>query len=153
VQAATAPDEVRTLLASETQAVIWDEQALGGSQVSPREPSIRPFPHPGQSLSVVGPQDTLVGQYVSIGPQVRCRRVQAKVQAAALPDSVTMVLASFTHAVWMVVQAAGGSQVSPDSTVPLPQLGLQSLSLIAVQPAGQQASLLAQALCRLPFPH
>jgi hypothetical protein len=79
--------------------------------------------------------------------------VHTKLQAAALPDSVTMVLASFTHAVWMAVQAAGGSQVSPDSTAPLPQLGWQSLSLMAVQPVGQQASLLAQALCSLPFTH
>jgi len=64
-----------------------------------------------------------------------------------------MVLASFTQAVWIVVQAAGGSQVSPDSTAPLPQVGWQSLSLIAVQPLAQQPSLLAQAVWRAPFTH
>ena len=32
------------------------------------------------------------------------------------------------------------SQVSPDSTTPLPQTGVQSVSLVALQPEGQQPS-------------
>ena len=37
-------------------------------------------------------------------------------------------------------QLPGGSQVSPGSTTLLPQLELQSLSLLALQPEGQQPS-------------
>jgi hypothetical protein len=43
------------------------------------------------------------------------------------------------HAVG-VGQDAAGSQVSPGSTTLLPQLALQSLSLTALQPEGQQPS-------------
>ena len=56
------PDDTRTLSLSDTHAVICVVHIDGGSQVSPRLASIRPLPHPAQSLSVVGPQVTLVGQ-------------------------------------------------------------------------------------------
>jgi hypothetical protein len=75
------------------------------------------------------------------------------VHAAAVPLVVTMVLALFTQAVCRAVQALAGSQVSPRSTTPLPQLGAQSLSLLALQPDGQQPSLLAQAVCMPAFTH
>lgn len=91
-----APDDVRTVSASETQARIVVVQVLGGSQVSPV--SSRPLPQPGQSTSVDGPHATLVGQKVSTEPHVRWRRVHANVQSAALPDDVATVLASLTHA-------------------------------------------------------
>ena len=35
---------------------------------------------------------------------------------------------------------AGGSQVSPESTTPLPQLAEQSVSVVGPQPAGQHPS-------------
>jgi hypothetical protein len=41
-----------------------------------------------------------------------------------------------------VAQVLAGSQVSPGSTAMLPQLAGQSLSVLLVQPAGQQPSLL-----------
>ena len=40
----------------------------------------------------------------------------------------------------LVRQVAGGSQVSPGSTTPLPQVGEQSESVLALHPAGQQPS-------------
>ena len=43
----------------------------------------------------------------------------------------------------------GGSQVSPPSRMPLPQLAEQSLSLAALQPVGQQPSPGAQVLMAL----
>jgi hypothetical protein len=95
VQAAVEPDDVRTLFASDTQAAICIVQVLGGSQVSPV--SSRPLPQPGQSTSVVGPHATAVGQNVSAGPQVRCCRVQTKLQLDVLPEVRTTVLASFRH--------------------------------------------------------
>ena len=39
-----------------------------------------------------------------------------------------------------VGQDDAGSQVSPGSTTPLPQLGEQSVSVLALHPAGQQPS-------------
>lgn len=57
-------------------------------------------------------------------------------QFAGLP-----VLVSMVHAL-PSLQSAGQlpSQVSPLSTVPLPHVAEQSLSLLLVQPAGQQPS-------------
>jgi hypothetical protein len=45
-----------------------------------------------------------------------------------------------------VGQDEAGSQVSPFSTTPLPQLGEQSESVLAVHPAGQQPSPEIQAV-------
>ena len=44
------------------------------------------------------------------------------------------------------MHSATGSQVSPLSTTPLPHLGLQSLSLLALQALGQQSSFRTQAV-------
>jgi hypothetical protein len=149
VQAATLPDDVRTLLASDTQAVICVMQELGGSQVSPV--STRPLPQPGQSTSIVGPQP--VGQNVSTGPQVRRVVVQTYVQALVLPDEVRMLSRSDTQAVICAVQALGGSQVSPVSTTLLPQAAWQSVSLVELQLDGQQPSPFAHVVCMLPLTH
>ena len=46
----------------------------------------------------------------------------------------------------VVGQVLGGSQVSPAPMRPSPQLGLQSSSVAALQPAGQQPSLFRQAV-------
>jgi len=60
----------------------------------------------------------------------------ATLQLAALPVSVSIVQAAPSS------QLTGQfpSQVSPDSTVPFPQLAEQSPSLLLLQPAGQQPS-------------
>jgi hypothetical protein len=47
VHALTLPDDVRTLSASETHAVICAMQALGGSHVSLAARSTTPLPHTG----------------------------------------------------------------------------------------------------------
>ena len=45
-----------------------------------------------------------------------------------------------------VGQEDAGSQVSPASTTPLPQVGEQSESVLAVHPAGQQPSPATQVV-------
>jgi len=42
------------------------------------------------------------------------------------------------------------SQVSPDSTTPLPQTGLQSESVFALHPAGQQPSAATHVVMGVP---
>jgi hypothetical protein len=64
--------------------------------------------------------------------------VQAAVQLAALPVSVSMVQA--LPSLQLVLQDAGGSQVSPGSITPFMHVREQSESLLALQPAGQQPS-------------
>ena len=68
---------------------------------------------------------------------------QVTLQFSALP-----VMASWVQAL-PSLQSAGQlpSQVSPSSSMPLPQLVEQSLSELKVQPAGQQPSLSAQVSC------
>jgi hypothetical protein len=46
----------------------------------------------------------------------------------------------------VVGQVDAGSQVSPGSTTPLPQLGEQSESVFALHPAGQQPSPATQVV-------
>jgi hypothetical protein len=72
--------------------------------------------------------------------------VQAAVQLALRPVSPSTVQASPSLQEARVGQEAGGSQVSPDSTTPLPHLGVQSESLFALHPAGQQPSPETQVL-------
>jgi hypothetical protein len=50
-------------------------------------------------------------------------------------------------------QDASGSQSSPFSTTPFPHDGAQSLSLVALQLAGQHPSPLMHAVCMLVFVH
>jgi len=95
---------------------------------------------------MAGLQVMLVGQYVSIGPHVRCRRVHANVHWAGAPLIVTTVFALFTQPVMRLVQAVWGSQVSPISTTLFPQRGVQLLSFVLLQPVGQQASPLRHAI-------
>ena len=65
--------------------------------------------------------------------------IGSKLQAAALPVEASAVQASESSQV--EGQDSGGSQVSLGfSTAPLPQLTEQSLSIVALQPAGQQPS-------------
>jgi hypothetical protein len=112
----------------------------GGSQVSPA--STIPLPQPAQSLSLPGVQ--LPGQQPS--PLVQALMVigaQAKLHVAALPVVLSRVQALVSTHVAGSGHELGGSQVSPASSLPLPQ-PTQSLSVAAVQPPGQQPSLLAQ---------
>ena len=75
--------------------------------------------------------------------------VQAAVQLALRPVSPSTVQASPSLQEARVGQEAGGSQVSPDSTTPLPQVGGQSESALVVlvlRPVGQQPSPALQAV-------
>jgi hypothetical protein len=120
-------------------------QVVAGSQVSPA--STTPLPQLAeQSVSAVASQPT--GQQPS--PEAHALMalwLHATLQLAALP-----VIWSCVHAL-PSSQAAGqvvaGSQVSPTSTTPLPQLAEQSESSVAVHPAGQQASPPTQVVMAL----
>ncbi len=59
-------------------------------------------------------------------------------QLAALPVSVSIVQA--LPSLQLVLHELGGSQVSPGSITPFMHVREQSLSLLALQPAGQQPS-------------
>ena len=72
-------------------------------------------------------------------------------QAAALPLPLRIVFASLWQAACRRLHSATGSQVSPRSTTPLPHLGVQSLSLVALQADGQHPSPFAQAVCMAAF--
>ena len=68
--------------------------------------------------------------------------VQTRVQVALLPLAVTSVVQALPS-----LQLVGqGSQVSPFSTTPLPHFGVQSESLLALHPVGQQPSPPIQAV-------
>src|SRR5262249_31343952 len=114
----------------------------GGMPVSQRsEPSTTPLPHTGlQSMSVLKLQPE--GQQPSL---VKLQRVIAlcahwAVQVCALPTRRSVVHALPSLHCARVGHDDGGSQVSPASTTPFPQRGWQSLSLFALQLAGQQLS-------------
>jgi hypothetical protein len=77
--------------------------------------------------------------------------MHSNVQSPAVPVRVRMVLASPMQASDCAVHDATGSHFSPGSTTPLPHAGAQLLSLLALQPGGQQPSLLAQAVCSVVF--
>jgi hypothetical protein len=75
--------------------------------------------------------------------------VQAAVQLALRPVNTSTVQASPSLQETRVGQELGGSQVSPDSTTPLPQVGGQSESALVVlvlHPVGQQPSPALQAV-------
>jgi hypothetical protein len=123
---------------------LWSLQSVGqGSQVSPL--SKTPLPHfGGQSESalvvlVLHP----AGQQLSPATQaVMAVWVQTRVQVALLPLAVTSVVQALPS-----LQLVGqGSQVSPFSTTPLPHFGVQSESLLALHPVGQQPSPPIQAV-------
>jgi hypothetical protein len=85
--------------------------------------------------------------------QERLLDEQTNVHSDGTPLRVRIVLASPTQLSYWVWQAEGGSQVSPASTTLLPQAGAQSLSLLALQPAGQHESPLAQVVLVPAFTH
>ncbi len=107
-----------------------------GSQVSPL--STTPLPHFGeQSESVLALHPA--GQQPSAETQlVMLVWVHATLQLALLPVMRSMVQA--LPSLQEVGQEDFGSQVSPGSLTPLPQVGEQSESLFALHPAGQQPS-------------
>jgi hypothetical protein len=135
VQSAALPSSVSSVhgLPSSAQLVGQDDT---GSQVSPN--STTPLSHTGaQSLSVLALHPA--GQQLSPLIQAVIGVWQTAVQFAALPSSVSSVHAS-PSSVQLVGQDAGGSQVSPYSTAPLPQVTQQLMSLLALQLAGQHPS-------------
>ena len=111
-------------------------QLAGGSQVSPG--STKPSPHvPLQSLSDTPSHPA--GQQPSLSAHRTMGRLEhATLQLAALPVRMSSVHALPSSQ--LVGQLDGGSQVSSLPMLPLPQLGEQSLSLVRLQPAGQQSS-------------
>src|SRR5262249_25952143 len=91
-----------------------------GSQVSPQAASIMPLPHVQlQSLSFAAVQ--LARRQPSPATQAVCMpsSTQRAVQAAADPSSFLRVQPSDGQ---LFGQLDGGSQVSPSSSLPLPQL-------------------------------
>ena len=86
MQSLTIPLLLRIRSAVLTQADSLVRHFEGGSQVS--APSIRPLPHPAQSLSVVALQT--FGQNESPPTQVREVTLQEKVHFVASPDLVAM---------------------------------------------------------------
>jgi hypothetical protein len=114
-------------------------------------PSTAPFPHFAlQSLSLVALQPA--GQQPSPWAQAVWvpSAVQAAVQVAAAPVSLRRAQPIQGQ---VAGQLEGGSQVSPASVAPFPHLATQSLSLVALQPAGQQPSPFVQAVCSLSATH
>jgi hypothetical protein len=113
-----------------------------GSQVSPF--STTPFPHFGRQLaSLLALHPT--GQQPSPETQVVIAVwLQATLQLVLLPVMRSRVQAMPSS------QEVGhddfGSQVSPFSTTPLPHVGEQSESVLALHPAGQQPSPATQVV-------
>src|SRR5262245_33609864 len=97
-------------------------------------PSTTPLPQTSlQSTSVLklqpdGQQPSLEKEQVVIALCAHCA-----VQVLALPTSRSVVQALPSLQLASVGQLDGGSQVSPTSTTPFPQRGVQSASLLALQ--------------------
>ena len=125
---------------------LWSSQEVGqedgGSQVSPV--STTPLPQTDEQSESLFALHTL-GQQPSPETQaVMVVWLQVTLQLVRLP-----VLASVVQAMSSsqeVGQEDGGSQVSPDSITLLPQVGVQSESLLALHAAGQQPSAATQAV-------
>ncbi len=135
LQAAALP--MLVLVVQGSESVQLGHGMPGGSQVS--APSIRPLPHPAQSLSVAAVQFMAQQPSPPTHSLMVCV-VQAKLQFAALPIEPLIVQAFVSVQELGAGQELGGSQVSPGSGRPLPQ-PWQSLSMAAEQPGGQQLSL------------
>jgi hypothetical protein len=109
---------------------------VAGSQVSPR--STTPLPQVAvQSPSVLALQPAAQQR----SPPTHCVMVwwlQLRLQLAVLPVDTSMVHA--LPSLQVLGQVVCGSQVSPGSTMRLPQLALHSLSVLALQPGAQQLS-------------
>ena len=100
----------------------WGKPAVQQSESLPGEQPV------GQQESRFPPEQAVIGRWR-----------QATLQAFASPDSCSAVHGSPSsgHAVGQVL---GGSQVSPAPMWPSRQVGLQSRSLTAEHPGGQQPS-------------
>jgi hypothetical protein len=100
------------------------------------------------SFTLVQPE----GQQPSPEAQVVCApsSTQRAVHAAAVPVSFCRVQPTAGQ---LAGHVPGGSQASPASITPLPHAALQSLSLLALQPGGQQPSALTQAVCMPSLTH
>jgi hypothetical protein len=138
VQAAAVPCSARSWQPTAGQAV-----GQLPSQVSEQAGSTTPLPQrqaQSLSLTLVQPDGQQPSPFVQAPMTVLF--TQAAVQAAADPCSVRS---------WQPIAGHDDGQlpshVSPASTAPLPQRGAQSLSLLALQPDGQQPSPFAQAVC------
>jgi hypothetical protein len=117
-------------------------QLLDGSQVSPESTTLLPqVAEQSVSLALLHP----VGQQPSPATQVvMALKLHATLQLLALP-----VIWSRVHALpssHAAGQDVAGSQVSPESTAPLPQVAEQSESLPELHAAGQQPSPPVQAV-------
>jgi hypothetical protein len=143
VQAAALPSRLSLVQTLPSLQLVG--QLAGGSQLSPA--SSTPLPQtPGQSASVAalqpaGQQPSAVVEQVVMGG-----KMQWAVQLAALPISMSAVQGSrsLQSRATLVGQLEGGSQYSPTSTIPLPQVREQSGSLTPVQPGAQQPSAAPQ---------
>src|ERR1700712_87293 len=111
-----------------------------GSHSSPAAASTTPSPQLGeQSSSVFEEQSD--GQQPS--PATHCSMVciaHTALQLAASPTMVARRQALDPAQLSRVGQVSTGSQVSSFSTIPLPQTALQSGSVLASPPCGQQPS-------------
>src|SRR5687768_6496987 len=95
-----------------------------------------------------------LGHWLSALPlQTRAVSKQRKVQLPTAPVRTRVKSRLSTHRFDCVWQVATGSQVSPASSTPLPQTRMQLLSLLALQPEGQQPSPLVQVDTVPPFTH
>ena len=97
----------------------------------------------GQSTSVR--ELCPAGQQPSLGVSLGCNLVSTHLTLQAVPARVCVVHGSLSLQSARVLHLPlpdliPGSQPSPDSSTPLPQLGLQSWSLITLAPGGQQPS-------------
>jgi hypothetical protein len=147
VQALTLPDDVRTLSASDTHAVICVMQLLGGSHVSLAARSTTPLPHTGwQSLSFKELQAD--GQQLSPFAHAVCKlpSTHRTLQAAGSPIGTRSWQPTAAHDVGQLP-----SHISPGSTTPFPQRTTQSTSFVALQPVGQHESFGVQAVVVAPF--
>jgi len=140
VQLAALPNSVSAVHGLPSSQLVGHDE--GGSHDSPG--SITPLPQVGLqfgSLFELQP----AGQQASLGPQAVIGSCwQRAVQLAALPCMLSRVQALPSSQ--LVGHDEGGSQVSPISTTPFPQVALQLGSLVALQPDGQQPSSGPQAV-------
>ncbi len=135
-QVSALPTRVSVVQVSLSSQVVG--QVDGGSQVSPG--STTPSPQVGvavQSSSTVSSQPGAQHPSPSLHSEMGVLE-QSTLQLAALPVRVSVVQSSLSSQ--SVGQEVGGSQVSPGSTTPSPQVAEQSLSTVASQPTGQHPS-------------
>ena len=136
-----APSSVSMVQKSPSSQAARTGQEASGSQVSPNSTT---------SLSQTGAQSLSLLAFAIAGQQpspsaalTMAGKVQARSQLPALPTSTSAVQARPSS---QEVGQLAPSQVSPGSTMPLPQAAEQSLSLLALQPGAQQPSPFVQTV-------